>query len=582
MSASIFISSARVEGSNLIFYIGVQGSSVESCDLELKAPSSRLDLANARVAWLDGWYSDVNYQSDVLTLSGISLSPISSGNLLGLAVPIIDAPASQPLVLSWSGGFNYPVVQVGGHQVFVAENSALDGRFKLADLNLGQSAALAGADAGSFELSDGDLYVRSATDLNYETNPVSQVLKNVYDFSIVVDSESQAWRVSLLDVNEAPTALELTTALSGNKIAENSSTASRVKVASVAVTDDALGSETLTLSGADAASFELSAGVLYLKAGTGLNYESKKSYAVTVNANDETLGAAGSVEASKGYVLAVTDVNEAPTAKNVTLKINEDTSLTLEASNFGFSDVDASSSLQAVTIAKLPAVGNLKFNGKAVTVNQVISAADITAGKLLYTPVANKNGSAYASFEFKVSDGRLLSTNAYKATIDVAAVRDDQKLTGKDTVNDKLQGDSIDVGSYDILSGLGGNDTLIGGAGNDTLIGGTGVDKLTGGTGSDVFDFNALNELGLSSGKRDIITDFTSGLDKIDLSSIADANADIIGNQDFKWATKLTTAGGEVFYSSGMLYLNTDRDVAAEYEIELTGVTKFLASDLLL
>ena len=38
---------------------------------------------------------------------------------------------------------------------------------------------------------------------------------------------------------------------------ENTDTASRIKVADIVVTDDGLGSETLTLSGADATSFEI-------------------------------------------------------------------------------------------------------------------------------------------------------------------------------------------------------------------------------------------------------------------------------------------------------------------------------------
>ncbi|MGX2968021.1 Ig-like domain-containing protein, partial [Ursidibacter sp. B-7004-1] len=61
-----------------------------------------------------------------------------------------------------------------------------------------------------------------------------------------------------------------------------------------------------------------------------------------------------------------------------------------------------------------------------------------------------------------------------------------------------------------------GNDvgnTLSGLEGDDTLIGGLGIDTLTGGAGKDTFVFeSALN------GKADIITDFVSGEDKIQLS----------------------------------------------------------------
>ncbi|MGX2949942.1 Ig-like domain-containing protein, partial [Ursidibacter sp. B-7004-1] len=68
------------------------------------------------------------------------------------------------------------------------------------------------------------------------------------------------------------------------------------------------------------------------------------------------------------------------------------------------------------------------------------------------------------------------------------------------TLNNVIRGN--DVGN--ILSGL---------EGDDTLIGGLGIDTLTGGAGKDTFVFeSALN------GKADIITDFVSGEDKIQLS----------------------------------------------------------------
>ena len=40
----------------------------------------------------------------------------------------------------------------------------------------------------------------------------------------------------------------------------------------------------------------------------------------------------------------------------------------------------------------------------AVTAGQFVSVADITAGKLMFTPAANANGAGYASFTFQVQD----------------------------------------------------------------------------------------------------------------------------------------------------------------------------------
>src|SRR5437763_521459 len=52
----------------------------------------------------------------------------------------------------------------------------------------------------------------------------------------------------------------------------------------------------------------------------------------------------------------------------------------------------------------LPDAGCPKYNGTAVTAGQFVSAADIAAGKLVFTPAANANGSPYASFTFQVQD----------------------------------------------------------------------------------------------------------------------------------------------------------------------------------
>ena len=80
-------------------------------------------------------------------------------------------------------------------------------------------------------------------------------------------------------------------------------------VADIVVSDDALGSETLTLSGADSAFFELRGNALYF-IGASPNFEAKASYAVTVEADDPAVG--GAIDAQATFMLNVTDVNEAP------------------------------------------------------------------------------------------------------------------------------------------------------------------------------------------------------------------------------------------------------------------------------
>jgi serralysin len=97
------------------------------------------------------------------------------------------------------------------------------------------------------------------------------------------------------------------------------------------------------------------------------------------------------------------------------------------------------------------------------------------------------------------------------------------------TGGDTIQGNA----AANVLSGLGGNDTLNGGGGNDTLLGGTGDDQLfgdaggdqlIGGTGADRFGFRAATDSNATTG-YDIIQDFVSGTDKIDLSNLTGLQA---------------------------------------------------------
>lgn len=114
--------------------------------------------------------------------------------------------------------------------------------------------------------------------------------------------------------------------------------------------------------------------------------------------------------------------------------------------------------------------------------------------------------------------------------------------TGNDTVEGGAGNDTVagDAGN-DALIGDAGTDSLAGGAGNDVLTGGVGVDTLAGGAGTDTFDFNALTDTGVTATTSDVIADFTSGTDKVDLSGI-DADTTVAGNQTFTQMLTGTTA----------------------------------------
>jgi len=112
------------------------------------------------------------------------------------------------------------------------------------------------------------------------------------------------------------------------------------------------------------------------------------------------------LSAYRTQILSYIGVNDAPNGTNKTVSILQDTSYTFGVSDFGFTDpLDATpNTLLSVRISTLPTAGTLRLDNQAVTFGQYVSAADINAGKLRYSPPAGSLGAPYASFTFQVRD----------------------------------------------------------------------------------------------------------------------------------------------------------------------------------
>ncbi|WP_206542628.1 serralysin family metalloprotease [Sphingomonas endophytica] len=113
---------------------------------------------------------------------------------------------------------------------------------------------------------------------------------------------------------------------------------------------------------------------------------------------------------------------------------------------------------------------------------------------------------------------------------------------------------------------------LTGNAGNDVLIGGGGADVLIGGSGADTFTFTSITDS--RSNARDQITDFTSGVDRIDLSAI-DADLGRDGDQAFTQVSRFGGRAGEAVIQSGngvtTLSLDQNGDGVADFVLTVTG-----------
>ena len=77
-----------------------------------------------------------------------------------------------------------------------------------------------------------------------------------------------------------------------------------------------------------------------------------------------------------------------------------------------------------------------------------------------------------------------------------------------------------------LIGGIYG-DAVIAGAGNDTIIGGCAADTLSGEGGADTFVYRASSDSTLAG--ADVITDFVSGMDRIDLTAVRTGASDTFG-----------------------------------------------------
>ncbi|GAA4451173.1 DUF4347 domain-containing protein [Novipirellula rosea] len=211
-----------------------------------------------------------------------------------------------------------PTVTLTNKLASLAEDADTGSSIKISDIVIADDGngtnvlSLVGDDAAMFEIVGGnELHLKAGVTLDFETNPSLDVTIRVDDAQIGVTFEdSDSLAIAITNVNEAPT-ITLTPVVT--TIAEDTDTSSgSIKVADISITDDGTGTNDLSLSGDDAAMFEIVGGnELHLKAGATLDFETNPSLDVTVRVDDTDLGA--TFEDSDSHAISITNVNEAPT-----------------------------------------------------------------------------------------------------------------------------------------------------------------------------------------------------------------------------------------------------------------------------
>jgi hypothetical protein len=231
-----------------------------------------------------------------------------------LTIPITDVyePPSvtlQPLVTSYdekhevrpsedyhkSNTVGNPPLGLVSQVVVHLVPGPFDPGIKMADIvpagdAVGMALSLSGSDAGLFRIYESALYLKRELpkDFNFEAKPSYSVTVNADDSTVGDGPEASAtFTLAINDINEAPM-LRMHSFVS--ELFENVTTTSPVRIGDMYIIDDALGEENLSLSGADAAFFEIAGNQLFMKAGTTLDFETQPYYRVTVVADDPEVG----------------------------------------------------------------------------------------------------------------------------------------------------------------------------------------------------------------------------------------------------------------------------------------------------
>ncbi|HND52402.1 MAG TPA: Calx-beta domain-containing protein, partial [Pirellulaceae bacterium] len=199
--------------------------------------------------------------------------------------------------------FNHPPTDLTLDKTTVAENAsgAIVGAVNVVDPDTGETFSFTLSDS-RFEVVGGNLRLKTGQSLDFETEPNVSVTITARDSGNA--QIARTFSLQTTDANERPTNIQL----SSNSVTENVAGA---VIGDLSVVDPDAG-DTHTLSVADAR-FEIVSGQLRLKAGQSLDYEAGATVSVDVTARD-----AGGLEFTKSLSISLGDVNDAPTAIQVT------------------------------------------------------------------------------------------------------------------------------------------------------------------------------------------------------------------------------------------------------------------------
>jgi Ca2+-binding RTX toxin-like protein len=346
-------------------------------------------------------------------------------------------------------------------------------------------------DAGGRFAIDGDtIVVADSAALDFESDASHDVTVKVTDSGGL--THEKTFTIDVTDVNETPVvSLENVTA----SLKDDVSTSQPIKVADIVIHDDAIGVNRLSVTGRDAALFEIIGMALFLQAGVVLDAAQAADLQVAVAVDDDDI--AGTPDA---------------VSTTVTLVVEDADALNQIEGTPGSEIINGTS-------------GNDHIDGQGGSDAMHGGDGDDTYIVDDYGDTVHENPNE--GIDTVVASGNhVLGENFENVT-----------LTGNASFADGNELDNVIIGNDadNVLSGLGGDDYIDGGAGADQMFGGTGNDTYV----VDSYDDVVVEHV--NEGNDSVITHLNhvleANVENITLtgetSSFADGNAldnVIIGN----------------------------------------------------
>ncbi|MCP4996618.1 MAG: DUF642 domain-containing protein, partial [Gammaproteobacteria bacterium] len=231
-------------------------------------------------------------------------------------------------------------------------------------------------------------------------------------------TDADAVVISINAVNDGPTVL-LHNAIT--ILAENTTTTPRVKIADIVVSDDLLGSNSLSLSGADAGLFEIDATALYLSSGSILDFAANPSLDIHVQVNDTSV--APDPNDFAALSISITDT----TAPVLTI----DTPLTANLSNQGafqvsgrctFGDGDVTVSIAGASPFTKGVTCTASAWSTAMDVSGISDGIDVVNINATQTDAAGNTGNATVKKADKDTIAPVVPSVNSQSTFDVTPV----------------------------------------------------------------------------------------------------------------------------------------------------------------